>query len=93
MRRGREAAHVQPDLGDDRLRGGDTDSRDLIELAHRVGERGDLLLDPRVEFGDVGADRVDPAQHPPKQERVVIGEGPDERLLQGGDLAPHRAAS
>jgi hypothetical protein len=52
-------------------------------------ERGDLGLDPGLHLGDVGAELIDAGQHPGKQERVVVGEPPDERLLQSGDLDAH----
>ena len=60
MRGGGEPGHVQADLGDDRLRGGDPDAGDLIEPGHRRGERGDLLIDPALHPIDVGVDAVDP---------------------------------
>ena len=82
MRGGGEPGHVGPDLGEDDVRGGDPDPGDLIELVHRLGERGDQLLDPGLDRGDVGAGLVDPGEHGAQQERVVVGEVPDERLLQ-----------
>lgn len=88
---GREPAHLQPDLGDDHVGRGGSDARDLIEAFHRIIERGDLLLDSGIQGGDVGAERVDPGQHSPEQEGVVVGEVTDERLLQLADLAAHPA--
>ena len=60
---------------------------DLIEAGHRVGERGDLRVDPVLHVGDVGGDarRSGPASG--QQERVVVGEPAGERLPQLGDLA------
>ena len=92
MVRGREPGHVQADLGDDDLRRGDPDAGDLIQSGHRLGERGDLLIDPGLHDVDVGVDAVDPGQHGAQQERVVVGEPPGERLLQSGGLASHRPA-
>ncbi len=89
---GREPAHVQPDLGDDDLRCGDTDPGDLIQPGHRVSERGDLNLDPLLDLGDVSAQTVDVAQHTFQQEHVMIGDVTDQRLGQDADLAAHRAA-
>jgi hypothetical protein len=62
---------------------------DLIKALHRRPERGDQLLDPGLKGGDVGAGLVDPAQHGAQQERLMVGEAPDERLLQKRDLDPH----
>jgi len=56
------------------LRRGDPDAGDLIQLGHRRGERGDLLIDPVLHAVDVGGDPVDPGEHGAQQERVVIGE-------------------
>ena len=39
--------------------------------------------------GDVGLEGVDPGQHPGQQERVVVIEPADERLLAARDLDPH----
>jgi hypothetical protein len=72
--RGGEPAHVQPDLADDDRRGDGADARDLIQPLRRPAERGDQLLDPGVEFGDVSADRVNAGEHLAQQEGVVIGE-------------------
>src|SRR5262249_53906548 len=43
---GREAAHVDADLRDQLLGGGDPDAGDLIQLLHRAGVGSDLLFDP-----------------------------------------------
>ena len=65
-------------------RGGDLpDASDLIQPFRLVPERGDHLLDPGVQLGDVGVDRIDTGQHLGQQERMVIGEVPGERLLAG----------
>jgi hypothetical protein len=69
-------------LGQDRVRHSEVDARHLIQLARRGGERADLRLDPGIEAGDVGGDRVDPGQHPPQQEGMMIGEVAGERLFQ-----------
>jgi hypothetical protein len=57
--RGGEAAHVQPDLGDDHRGGDRADAGDLIEAGRCLDERGDHLLDRGVELGDVGVEGVD----------------------------------
>src|SRR4051795_13610369 len=46
VRRGREPRHVQPHLGDDRLRRGGPHAGDLIQSGHRLSERGDAGVDP-----------------------------------------------
>ncbi len=56
---------------------------------HRLSERGDQVLDPGLDRGDVGVERVDPGQHLAQQERVVVGEPAEERLLQVADLGTH----
>src|SRR6266496_3666330 len=60
---GREAGHVGADLGDEVLGGDHADPRDVIELGHLGGVRGDRLLDPGGEGIDLGGERVDPGQH------------------------------
>jgi hypothetical protein len=70
---------------------GDPDTGDLIEPGHHLGERGDLLIDAGLHGVDVGGDAIDPGQHGPKQERMVIGEPTGERLLQPARLGPHRS--
>jgi hypothetical protein len=82
LRRRGEPGHVQPHLGDDHLGGGDADARDRVQAGHRRSGRGDLVLDPGLDLGDVSVDRVDPGEHLGQQERVVVGEPADERLLQ-----------
>ena len=67
MARGGEAGHVQADLGDDGVRGGQADAGDLIQPGHRLGERGDLLLDPGVQRRDVAADRINAGKHLPSR--------------------------
>ena len=88
---GGEPGHVGADLSEDHVRAGQADPGDLIELGDRGRERGGLLGDPLIQGGDIGADRVDPAQHRAKQERVVAGEVTGEGLFQHGDLAAHGA--
>jgi hypothetical protein len=68
---------------------GDPDTGDLIEAFHRLTERDDQLLDPGLDRGDIGAGLINPGQHRAEQERVVVAEPPDERLLQPWDLGPH----
>jgi len=45
---GGEPAHVHPDLRDDHVGCGASDTGDLIQAGQRILERGDLLLDPGV---------------------------------------------
>ena len=71
------------------MRRGRSDPGNLIEPLDRLGERGDQLLDLGLDRGDVGAGLVDPGQHGVQQESVVVGEVPDERLLQHADLGAH----
>jgi hypothetical protein len=92
VRRGREPGYVGPDLGQDQLRGGGPDAGDLIEPGHRLGERGDLGIDPILQNGDVGGDAVDPLEHPVQQERVVLGEPAGQRLAEPCGLGPQGAA-
>ena len=45
VRRGREAAHVDPDLADDRLGEATIDARNRAETVPGLSKRGDRLLD------------------------------------------------
>ena len=60
MPSGGEPGHVDPELGDEQVRGGLADPGDLIQPVDRLGERADQRLDPGVERGDIGAQPVDP---------------------------------
>jgi hypothetical protein len=51
--------HLDTEFRDDLLSGAQADAGDLIEGVHRIGVRGDHLLDPGVQFGVVGGDGVD----------------------------------
>ncbi|HTE68730.1 MAG TPA: hypothetical protein VK942_08235, partial [Actinomycetes bacterium] len=68
------------------MRGGLADPGDLIQPVDRVGGRGDQLLELGVELGEVGIQRVHPAQQLAQQEGVLVGEAPGERLLQQRQL-------
>ena len=46
---GGEPGHVGADLGEDHIRAGQADAGDLIQPGHRVGERGGVCVDPRIE--------------------------------------------
>jgi hypothetical protein len=92
MRRGVEPGHVQADLGQDRPGCGDPDAGDRIKPSHRLGERGDLGVEPFLHGGDVGGDRVDAVQHARQQERVVVGEPAGQRLGEAGGLGTQGAA-
>jgi hypothetical protein len=86
---GGEPVHAGPGLGQDRAGGGGVDAGNLSQPPYRCCERRDHLLDPLIQRGDAGVDRVDPGQHRGQQERVVAGDVASERLLQRGDLAAH----
>ena len=49
------------------------------------------MSNPALDRGDVRAGLIDPGEHGGQQERVVVGELSDERLLQHRDLAAHAA--
>jgi hypothetical protein len=89
---GGEAGHAGAGLGDDLLRGGDADAGDLIELGHLGGERGVGVFDPGGERIDLGGERAGAAGHHARQERVVAGEVPGERLPQDAHLGAHLLA-
>ena len=91
MAGGGEPAHVSGGLGQDCARGGGVDAGDLGQAPGRRGVQGDHLLDPLIQRGEIGVDRVDPGQHLLEQERMVIGEEAGKRLLQRGDLGTHHA--
>ena len=92
MRRGGEAGHVQPDLGQDGPGSGSADAGDLIQAVHHARERGGQLSDAVLKGGDVGAGFVDAGQHQPQQEGVVFGELPGKGLFQQRDLGSHPSA-
>jgi hypothetical protein len=51
---GGKPGHVDTELGEDDVCPGHPDPGDLIEFAHRLGERGNHLFDLGFECGDVG---------------------------------------
>jgi hypothetical protein len=83
---GREPGHVRADLGEQQMRGGLADPGDLIQPLDRRRERGDQLGKLGVEVGEVGVQRVGPAQHLGEQEGVLVGEEPGERLRQRAEF-------
>ena len=93
MRRGREAGHVQADLGDDHCCGGGTDTGDLVQAGHRISEGGKVGLDLGVHVSDVAVEGIDAGEHLGQQEAVVVDEVSDERLFQLGDLGAHPGPS
>jgi hypothetical protein len=74
MRRGGEHGHRHTDLGDEFLRRALSDAGDLIELVHGVDERGDQVVDARVQGGDVRGEGIDAVQHGRAEEAVVVVE-------------------
>jgi hypothetical protein len=84
-----ETGHVKPDLGDDRAGRGGAGTGDLIQSGHRPRERGDQLLDPFVDHGDVRVDGVDMGEHAGRQEPVMSGEPAGERLPQLARFGAH----
>jgi hypothetical protein len=86
---GWEPGHVNADLRDQQLRGGLADPGDLVQPVDHLGERAEQRLDPGVEHGDVGAQLINPVQHPGQQEGVMVGEEPSERLRQQRPLGAH----
>jgi hypothetical protein len=77
---------VGPELGDEQLRGGLADPTDLIQPFDGVGEGGDQLGKLGVELGQVGVQGVHPGQHLGRQEGVLVGDQPGERLHQRAEL-------
>jgi len=57
--RGREAGHVDADLGDDHLRGQITDAGMVRNLTDRLTERVEFAVHLLVDVGDRGIERVD----------------------------------
>jgi hypothetical protein len=86
---GREPGHIHAELGDEQVRGGLADPGNLIQPLDRRRERGDQLLELGVEVGEIGVQRVHPAQHLSQEEGVLVGKEPGERLLQQRQLGAH----
>jgi hypothetical protein len=86
---GGEPGHVDADLGDDHRGRDRSDPGNLIEPLHRQVERGQVGLDLRVEYRDVGVDPVDAGQHPAQQEPVMVVDMAGERLHQLRNLGAH----
>jgi hypothetical protein len=90
--RGREGAHVLPDLGQDGLSRAASDAWRGLYERRGVGHRGHGLLDADIERRDVGVQGIDQGQVLLEQEGVVRGQPATlERLAQGGPLLPQQA--
>jgi len=66
---------------------------DVNQASRLRRERADRLLDPGVEFGDLGADAVAVIEHHLQDHRVVIGEEAAQRLLEPVGLFARMALS
>ena len=84
--RGREAAHVGADLGDDALGGAPVDAGDGAQQPHLTPERGEHPVDLGRQLGDRLVQEVDLGQDGSDQQGVVGPEAPDQGLLELGDL-------
>src|SRR3954462_5909952 len=92
---GREAAHVDADLGDDDLRGQVTDAGDGAQQPDRLTERVEIAVHLLVDLGDGGLQGIDLTQVQAQQEAVALGDaagqGGPQLLGRGLDAALHEA--
>jgi hypothetical protein len=79
----------RPDSGKDNGGGDWADARDLIQAFRGHRERGQPHLDLFIARSDIGIYPVNPAQHPGKQEAVVVIRVTCERLPEFADLPAH----
>jgi hypothetical protein len=84
MRGGREDGHVDPKLGDELLGADWSDAGHRIQLGDLGRERGDLLVDPCGQLLELGREIIDPLQHHPAEEPVMIVEVPQSGPPQAG---------
>ena len=68
----RKDSHVEAELGDDGCRDNAIDSRDLLETLHFRVMRGEHLVDPLVDYGDVRLDPFDPIELDSQHEPVML---------------------
>jgi hypothetical protein len=80
-------------LDQDHLRRDRADPGKGVEPGHRGDQLAEVGVDRILHGGDVGADAVDPGQHPGEQERVVTGEPAGQRLDQPIGPGPQPAAA
>ena len=71
MSRGGEAAHVDPDLGDDHLRGAAAHPGNRDQVLELFTERADHSVHLLVQPHDIGRELVDVIQVHPQHQRVV----------------------
>jgi hypothetical protein len=88
VRRGREAAHVDPDLGDDDLGGALPDAGDGGEPAELLIERAEQFGHLPVESADARRQVVDMGEVFTQHDPVVFGEAAFHRLAQLVELGP-----
>src|SRR3954465_14295488 len=92
---GREAAHVDADLGDDDLRGQVTDAGDRAQQPDRLTKRVEIAVHLLVDLGNGDLQGIDLTQVQAQQEAVALGDaagqGSPQLLGRGLDAALHEA--
>jgi|tagenome__1003787_1003787.scaffolds.fasta_scaffold20930377_2 hypothetical protein len=74
MRRARKAGHVRAGLGQEHPRRAGAQAGNGPEQLNRLGERGELGLQLRIEPVDGGGEVVDVVQQHAQQQRVVLAD-------------------
>jgi hypothetical protein len=80
--------HLDPDLGDDRLRGAPLNPGDTAQKLNGRLERGDLLSDRLGEAGDLLIEKVDVGKDRPDPDRVQVIEIALQHLFERRELGP-----
>jgi hypothetical protein len=92
VRGGREDGHVDADLSNELLGADPSDAGHRIQLGDLGRERSDLLVDLRGQLLDLGGEVVDPLQHHPAEEPVMVVEVASQGLLELAELGAHARA-
>src|SRR3954466_7701776 len=92
---GREAAHVDADLGDDDLRGQVTEAGDRAQQPDRLTKRVEIAVHLLVDLGNGDLQGIDLTQVQAQQEAVALGDtagqGAPQPLGRGPYAPPHEA--
>ena len=83
-----ERRHVDTRLSQDRLRGAAGDPRHGLRQGGGLGKRHHGLVDPGIQRGDVGVQRLDEGQMLLEQKGVVRGKAAHECLAERRALFP-----
>jgi hypothetical protein len=84
----RERRHVDTRLSQDRLRGAAGDTRHGLRRRGGLGKRHHGFVDPSIQRGDMGVQRLDEGQMLLEQKGVVRSEAAHEGLAERRALFP-----